>query len=210
MSDAPTEIRVLLVDDHYFIRQGLATALAHEPGIRVVGEAVDGAEALALFPKLTPDVTVLDGHLPDIHGVEVARRLCAEHAGAKVLLFSIEERQEDIYRAVQAGVCGYLPKSATGPQVFAAIRTIAAGGRVFPEEVRRKLRDREIHVTPSARELEVLRLMAESLPNKIIADRLGVSTETVKTHVARILEKFGVQDRMQAVMAAIERGLLRR
>ncbi len=203
------EIRVLLADDHYFIRFGIATAVAMHADMRVVAEATNGAQAIEMFALHAPDVTILDGSLPDMHGVEVTQRIRARRADARVLLFSVEEREENIYRAVHAGVSGYLPKSAAGSEVIDAIRTIASGGRVFPEEVRRKLHERETHVTPSTRELEVLRLLAEGLPNKIIADRLSVSTETVKTHVARILEKFGARDRMQAVMAAIERGLLR-
>lgn len=202
-------IRVMVVDDHFYIRYGLVTALGYESDIRVVAQAGSGGEALALFPEHLPDVLILDGNLPDMEGAEVAGRICAEHVKAQVLLYSVEERGEDIYRAVHAGARGYVPKAAPPAELVRGVRALASGQRYFPEPIARKLRERQAQVTPSGRELEVLQLMASGLPNKQIADRLHVSAETVKTYVGRILEKLGAQDRAQAVMAAVERGLIK-
>ncbi|HYE80178.1 MAG TPA: response regulator transcription factor [bacterium] len=203
-------IRILVVDDHFFTRMGLAAALNLESDMGVVAEAATGREAIALYREHRPDVAVLDCMLPDMHGAEVAREIVSHHDCARLLMFSVEETEEDIHRAVNAGVRGYLPKSAPRPELLSAVRTVAAGRRFFPEPVLGKLHQRRSHVSLSAREIEVLQAMAEGLPNKLIALRLGVSTETVKTFVGRILEKLGAEDRTQAVMVAIERGVLRR
>jgi two-component system NarL family response regulator len=203
------EIRVMVVDDHFYIRYGLVTALGYEMDIQVVAQAGSGSEALVLFSQHLPDVLILDGSLPDMHGTEVAQRICARHATAQVLLFSVEERPEDIYRAVHAGVRAYVPKSAEAAELLRGVRALASGQQFFPTEISRKLRERQCQVTPSERELEVLNLMAAGLPNKLIADRLHVSAETVKTYIGRILEKLGAQDRTQAVMVAVERGLIK-
>eukprot|EP01031_Cornospumella_fuschlensis_P019514 gene19514-23913_t len=128
---------------------------------------------------------------------------------ARLLIFSVEETEEDIHRAVSAGVRGYLPKSAPRPELLSAVRNIAAGRRFFPQPVLGKLQQRRSHVSLSAREIEVLQEMARGLPNKLIALQLGISTETVKTFVGRILEKLNAEDRTQAVMIALDRGLLR-
>ena len=210
--NAPTEntIRILVVDDHFFTRMGLAAALNLESDMGVVAEAATGREAIDLFDEHQPDIAVLDCQLPDMHGADVAREIVRRCDCARLLIFSVEETEEDIHRAVNAGVRGYLPKSAPRPELLSAVRTVAAGRRFFPEPVLGKLQHRRSHVSLSAREMEVLQAMAQGLPNKLIALQLGVSTETVKTFVARILEKLDAEDRTQAVMIALDRGLLRR
>jgi two-component system NarL family response regulator len=202
-------IRVMVVDDHFYIRYGLVTALRFEAGIEVVAEAGSGREAISLFGQCLPDVLILDGHLPDMHGTEVTHRICAEHATAQVLLFSVEERPEDIYRAVHAGARAYVPKGADGATLMRGVRALASGQKFFPDDIQRKLRERQCLSSPSDRELQVLRLMGAGLSNKLIADQLQLSTETVKTYVGRILEKLNAQDRTQAVMYAVERGLIK-
>ena len=203
-------IRVLVVDDHFFTRMGLAAALNLESDMGVVAEAGCGRDAINLFAEHQPDVAVVDGQLPDMHGIDVAKEIMRRHQSARLLIFSVEETEEDIHRAVNAGVRGYLPKSAPRLELLSAVRTVAAGRRFFPQPVLGKLHQRRSHVSLSARETEVLKARAQGLPNKLIASELGVSTETVKTFVARILEKLDAEDRVQAVMIALDRGLLRR
>lgn len=208
MTEAREEIQVLVVDDHFFTRMGVTAALKLEQGIRVVAEASSGTEAIEKYAEHLPDVTVLDGKMPDLHGVKVAERICGAHPDPKLLLFSVDETEEDIHRAVAAGVRGYLPKSAPRTELVEAVRCVAAGGRYFPEAVKEKLRDRRSHSPLSKKETEVLRHMAEGLPNKLIAVEMGVSTETVKSHVAHLLRKLGAQDRTAAVLIAVQRGIL--
>lgn len=203
-------IRILIVDDHFFTRLGLCAALNLEADMGVVAEACSGQDAIDLFMEHRPDVAVLDGHLPDMHGTEAAREIVKRFDTARLLIFSVEETEEDIHRAVSVGVRGYLPKSASRPDLLNAVRTVAAGRRFFPQPVLGKLHDRRNHVTLSSRELEVLQGMAKGWPNKLIAAEMTVSTETVKTFVARILDKLGAEDRVQAVMVALDRGLLKR
>jgi two-component system NarL family response regulator len=205
----PRGIRVMVVDDHFYIRFGVVTALRQEAGIQVVGEAGSGRDAITLFAQCLPDVLILDGHLPDMHGTEVTHRICEQHAAAQVLLFSVEERPEDIYRAVHAGARAYVPKGADGATLLRGVRALASGQKFFPDDIQRKLRERQCLASPSERELQVLQLMGAGLSNKLIADRLHVSTETVKTYVGRILEKLDAKDRTQAVMYAVERGLIK-
>jgi DNA-binding NarL/FixJ family response regulator len=202
-------IRILVVDDHFMVRLGLIGAISTEPDIEVVGEASSGAEALALFSKLQPDVTLMDGILPDIHGVEATRRILEEHPEARIVLVSINDTAEDIHRALQAGAWGYIPKSSEKNAIVSAIRAVATGERFLPPELSRKLSERTLHPLLSSREAEVLRLIAKGLANKQIASELAVGEATVKSHVAHILDKLGASDRTRAVTLAMERGLLR-
>lgn len=203
-------IRVLVVDDHFFTRMGVSAALNLETDMGVIAEAACGRDAIDLFTQHQPDVAVLDGSLPDMHGTDVAREIVKRFDAARLLIFSVDETEEDIHRAVSAGVRGYLPKSASRPDLIDAVRTIASGRRFFPQPVLGKLNDRRSHVTLSNRELEVLQSMAKGWPNKLIAAEMGVSTETIKTFVTRILDKLDAEDRVQAVMVALDRGLLKR
>ncbi|MBI5692092.1 MAG: response regulator transcription factor [Verrucomicrobia bacterium] len=205
----PARIRILVVDDHFMVRLGLRGAFAAEADLELVGEARNGAEALALFPRLRPDVTLMDGILPDIHGVEVTQRLVAQHPGAHIIVVSINETAEDIHRALEAGAMGYLPKSAEKEQLVRAIRAVAGGERFLPPELARRVAERNLRVTLSARETEVLVLIAHGRANKEIAAVLNLSEATVKTHIAHILAKLDAPDRTRAVTLAIERGLLR-
>ena len=202
-------LRLLIVDDHFMVRLGVNSALARERDMEVVGEARNGCEALELFEKLHPDVTLLDGRLPDLHGVEVTRRIMKKHPGAHVIMVSIEDTAEDIHRALEAGACGYLPKAGEKSEMVRAIRAVAAGERFLPADCAHKLAERNLFVTLSERELEVLRLVAQGKSNKAIAGDLGMGDATVKTHLSHILSKLGAPDRTRAVTLALERGLLR-
>jgi two-component system NarL family response regulator len=202
-------IRILVVDDHFMIRLGLIGALAAEKDLELAGEARNGAEAIAAFSKLQPDVTLLDGILPDVHGVEVTRRILRNHPEARIILVSINETAEDIHRAMEAGAWGYVPKSCEKDLIVQAIRAVAAGARFLPPELARRLAERNAQVSLSAREIEVLRLIAQGKANKQIATELAVTEATIKTHIAHILFKLDAPDRTRAVTVAMERGLLR-
>jgi DNA-binding NarL/FixJ family response regulator len=205
----PLRIRILVVDDHFMVRLGLIGAISAEPDIEVVGEASGGVEAVSLFDSLRPDITLMDGMLPDVHGVEVTRRILALDPAARVILVSINETAEDIHRAMEAGAMGYIPKSSEKDAIVHAIRTVAGGGRFLSPEFARRLADRELMPLLSPREIDVLRLVAQGLANKQIAGELALGEATVKTHVRHILDKLGVPDRTRAATLAIERGLLR-
>jgi DNA-binding NarL/FixJ family response regulator len=202
-------IRILVVDDHFMVRLGLVSAIAAEPDIEIVGEASNGAEAAAMFSELLPDVTLMDGILPDIHGVEVTRRILELHPEARIIVVSINDTAEDVHRALEAGAWGYIPKSCEKDAIVRAVRAVADGGRFVPPELSRKLAERNLQPLLSSRESEVLRLIAKGLANKQIAADLAVGEATVKTHVRHILEKLGAPDRTRAVTLAMERGLLR-
>lgn len=202
-------IRILVVDDHFMVRLGLVSAITAEPDIEIVGEASNGAEAAAMFSELLPDVTLMDGILPDIHGVEVTRRILERHPEARIIVVSINDTAEDVHRALEAGAWGYIPKSCEKDAIVRAIRAVADGGRFVPPELSRKLAERNLQPLLSSRESEVLRLIAKGLANKQIAADLAVGEATVKTHVRHILEKLGAPDRTRAVTLAMERGLLR-
>ncbi|MEI7909796.1 MAG: response regulator transcription factor [Verrucomicrobiota bacterium] len=202
-------IRILLVDDHVMVRMGLISLLADEPDFEVVGQARNGAEAEELFADQQPDVTLMDGILPDLHGTEVVRRILEQHPSAAMIMVSINETAEDVHLAMSAGARGYVPKSYDQDVIIRAIRVVAAGGRFLPPELELRLRERCATVSLSHRELEVLSLIAKGKANKEVADELKLSGNTVKTHIARILDKLGAPDRTRAVTMAIQRGLLR-
>jgi DNA-binding NarL/FixJ family response regulator len=206
---SPSPIRILVVDDHFMVRLGLIGAISAEPDIEVVGEASNGAEALEFFERYRPDITLMDGILPDIHGVEVTRRILALDPEARVILVSINETAEDIHRAMEAGAMGYIPKSSEKDSIVHAIRTVATGELFLSPEFARRLAERELMPLLSPRETDVLRLIAQGMANKQIAAELALGEATVKTHVRHILEKLDAPDRTRAATLAIERGLLR-
>lgn len=202
-------IRLLIVDDHVMIRLGLTALMADEPDIEIVGEAGNAAEAILLFDELVPDVTLMDGILPDLHGVDATRAILAKHPQAKVILVSINESAEDIHRAIEAGAAGYVPKSQNQDVIVRAVRAVAAGQRFLEPELARRLAARAATNALSQRETAVLRLVAEGMVNKQIGAELGLSENTVKTHIARIMAKLNVHDRTSLAMKAMSLGLLR-
>lgn len=201
--------RLLIVDDHVMIRLGIAALMADEPDIEIVGEACHGAEAITLFERLRPDVTLMDGVLPDIHGVDVIRAILAKNPDARIILFSINESAEDIHRAIEAGAFGYASKSQSQDVIVRAVRAVASGERFLEPDLARRLSARAATNALSQRELEVLRLVAEGRANKQIGAELGLSENTVKTHLARIMGKLDVHDRTSLAMRAVALGLLR-
>ena len=212
-------IRVLLADDQALVRAGFRMILKAEPGIEVVGEAGDGAEAVARARELAPDVVLMDIRMPVLDGIEATRQVVRDDTSPRVLVLTTFDLDEYVYGALRAGASGFLLKDAPEEQLVSAIRVIATGGSLFAPSVTRRLIEefsRRTAPTPpprldelTARELEVLRLVARGLTNGEIATALVVSEHTVKTHVAHLLRKLGLRDRTQAVVAAYESGLVR-
>lgn len=205
---AASNIRLILVDDHFVVRMGLAGSLALEPDMKVVAECSTGEEAVERYRHHHPDVMILDNRLPGMSGIEVSKTIRSEFSTARILMLSVREGEEDIYQAVQAGVTGYLPKSARRDEIVSAIRTIHAGGTWFSAAIAAKLQARRQRPELTPRELEVLHCIVRGRTNKEIAEDLKLAEVTIKLHVGNLLEKLDVQDRTQAATAAIQRGII--
>ncbi|MDH6576214.1 response regulator transcription factor [Kitasatospora sp. MAP5-34] len=216
-------IRVLIADDQMMIRQGFTVLLNAEPGIEVVGQAVDGLDAVAKVAELAPDVVLMDIRMPELGGIEATRRITAP-AGAtvKVLVLTTFDLDEYVYEALRAGASGFLLKDASAAELAQAVRVVAAGEALLAPNITKRLiaEFSRMTVAPRSplkervgdlteRETEVLSLIAQGLSNAEIAERLVVAEQTVKTHVSRILVKLGLRDRTQAAVFAYETGLVR-
>ena len=210
-------LRVLLVDDHPVVRSGLAALLATAPGVDVVGEAADGLQAVAEAVLLRPDVVVMDLALPGVDGVEATRRLQRAAPEVAVLVLTMSEDEESLVAAVRAGARGYVVKGAAPVEVVAAVQAVGRGEAVFGSgvaaAVTRRLGGEARQPAPlpfpelSARERQVLELVARGLPNPVIARQLGVTGKTVRNHISTVLAKTGCRDRTEAVLRAREAGL---
>ena len=201
-------IRLLLVDDHFFVRMGLTSSLNAEPDLRVVAEADNGLQAIEQFRAHRPDVVILDGRLPGLSGAQTLVKLRQEFPDARVLMLSIDEGEEDIDRAMQAGAAGYRPKATQLQELLKAIRAIHAGERYLTPALAARLAARGAAATLTARELEVLELVSKGLSNREIAAALGCSETTAKWHLKNVMQKLDVTDRTEATRAAVERGIL--
>ncbi|MBD2463560.1 response regulator transcription factor [Oscillatoria sp. FACHB-1407] len=203
-----TSIRVLIADDHAIIRRGLATIINHDSEMTVIAQAEDGDQAIALYREHQPDVTLMDLRMPNMGGVEAITAICAEFKHARIAVLTTYDGDDDIYRGLQAGAQGYLLKDAKPSELLNAIRAIHSGEKYIPPAVGAKLLQRMSNPELSERELGVLRLMAQGMSNQVIGTTLSISESTVKAHVNRILSKLGVNDRTQAVIIAIKRGIV--
>jgi len=211
-------IRVLIADDQALMRTGFRMILDAQADIEVVGEAIDGADAIRRFEKLEPDVVVMDVRMPTMDGIEATRRLSALERPARVLILTTFDLDEYVYEALRAGASGFLLKDRPPEELVAAVRVIAAGEALLAPTVTRRLIEEFARRAPAAkrteldqlteREREVLVLMARGLSNAEIAKALFVAETTVKTHVGRVLHKLGLRDRAQAVVLAYESGLV--
>jgi DNA-binding NarL/FixJ family response regulator len=201
-------IRVMVVEDHQMVRQGLVALLHVAEGVEVVGQAADGAEAIKEFERRQPDVTLIDLRLPKMGGVEAIQRLRERYPQARFIVLTTYDGDEDIYRALQAGARAYLLKGMSVDVLLSAIRAVHAGKSIIPPAIAQKLAERMATEPLTQREQEVLEQIVRGKSNKEIGAVLGVSEATVKTHINNLLGKLGVEDRTQAATAAIQRGLV--
>jgi len=212
-------IGVLLADDQELVRSGFRLILDLAEGIEVVGEAADGHEAVQLARELQPDVVLMDVRMPKLDGIEATRRLRQAGVGSRVLVLTTFDLDEYVYAAVRAGASGFLLKDAPREQLVTAVRTVARGEALLAPAITQRLIERFVSrpapkqnapglAELSQREFEVLRLLARGMSNGEIADELVLGEATVKTHVARILRKLALRDRVQAVVFAYETGLI--
>lgn len=206
--DTPAPIRILSVDDHDLVRKGIAAILSTEPDLDLVAEAKTGAEAIQLFHQHKPDITLMDLRLPDRDGIEASKEIRKEFPAAKIIALTSYDGDQDIYRALEAGVRGYLLKDMVHTEVIRAIRIVHGGKRFIPFEVTQQLSDFFPEVALTPREVEVLSLVARGLGNKEVGDMLGTAPGTVKAHVQSILSKLGARDRTHAVTIALRRGII--
>ena len=204
----PPAVTILAVDDHPLIRAGLGAVLASEPDLRLIAEASNGQEAVALFRETRPDVVLMDLRMPIMDGVSAIKAILAEFPEARIVVLTTYEGDEDIYRALSAGAKGYVVKDMLRTQLLGVVRQVHNGHRGIPSEIASRLAEftPRVHLTP--RELEVLQLMAKGLSNREIAAVLGREESTIKVHVKSVLSKLDVHDRTEAVVVAIQRGFL--
>jgi DNA-binding NarL/FixJ family response regulator len=208
MAVASRVIRVLCVDDHRLMREGVAKIVGVQPDMQVVAEASNGEHAVAQFLASRPDVTLMDLQLPLASGAEATRRIRELDGSARIIVLTMYRGDEDVHRAFQAGAMGYVLKDTISDDLIHAIREVYAGRRVVTPEIQQTLDERARLPTLSLRERQVLELMAEGLRNKEIAAALGISADTTGMHVKNIYTKLDVHDRTAAVARAIRRGIL--
>jgi DNA-binding NarL/FixJ family response regulator len=205
---ATAKIRVLCVDDHPIVREGVAAIINLQPDMILAGSAATGGEALARFAELSPDVALVDLRLPDMTGFELIKKMRDQSPNARIIVLSSHEGDVDIQRALEAGAQGYVVKGIVRDELLDIIRSVHAGKRRLPAAVAQTLAEHMAEEPISPRELEVLSLMAAGKRNKEIAGELSIAEDTVKMHVRNILSKLQVSDRTEAVTIALRRGII--
>jgi two-component system NarL family response regulator len=206
----PDPLRVLVADDHPALRLGMKAVVKSMKGeATLVGLASNGEQAVEKYRSLRPDVMTLDLRMPRTDGLAVVERIVELDASAKILVMTMYDSEEDIFRSLEAGATGYILKSASRKEIVQAIRSVSRGERHLPEHIARKLSSRASTAALTPRETEVLELLRMGITNKEIGESLNVAAGTVKTHVRVILTKLGAMSRTEAVNIAIQRGLLR-
>ena len=201
-------IKIMIVDDHPVVREGLSRIIVSESGMEVIAEASTGAEALAQYRKLRPDIVLLDMRMPEMTGLQTIEAIRKEFSNARIIILSTYDLEEDIYQSLQAGARGYILKDSPRNELLSSIRRVHAGERVIPPNIATRLAERIGGNELTAREFEVLKLIVKGRSNKQIGDDLGISEGTVKSHVNNILDKLGVTDRTQAMSVALKRGIV--
>jgi DNA-binding NarL/FixJ family response regulator len=201
-------IRVLCVDDHPLMREGITAVVRHEADMVVVAESSTGREALDSFRKFAPDITLMDLRLPDMSGIDALMAIRAEYPKARIIMLTTFEGDVEIRRALQAGAQGYMLKSMPPKKLVEMIRMVHAGVKYIPTEIAAQLAEHMGEETLTKRELDVLQKIASGKRNREIADLLFISEETVKGHVKHIIEKLGANDRTEAVSIALRRGII--
>lgn len=201
-------IRILIVDDHPVVCSGLTSMLSAQAGIEVVGSAASGEEALAIVQRIKPDLMLLDLRMPGMDGIGVLNALKRIEHPPRVVVLTSFEKDEDIYRAIRAGAQGYLLKDTSESEMVTAITVVNSGKRYIPRHIAARLADRLMRSDLTARELQILELLAQGSTNKQIAGALDISDNTVRHHVNNIMEKLQVSDRTEAVATALRSGVL--
>jgi DNA-binding NarL/FixJ family response regulator len=207
MSDQPT-IRVLSVDDHPLLSEGIATMINSQPDMVLVSQASSGTEAIQQYREHRPDVTLMDLRLPDLSGIDAMIAIRTEFAEARIIMLTTFEGDVEIQRALQAGARGYLLKNMPPSEILGVIRQVHAGKKRVPPEVAAQLAEHMSDEYLTAREVEVLRNVAGGNRNRDIAEILSISEETVKVHIKHIMDKLGAKDRTQAIAIAVRRGII--
>ncbi len=207
MSSQP-QIRVFSVDDHPLLREGIGALINNQPDMILVGEAATGGEAIQLFRKHQPDVTLMDLRLPDISGIDALIAIRAEFPEARVIMLTTFEGDVEIHRALQAGARGYMLKNMPPSELLDVIRQVHAGKKRIPAAIASHLAEHMSDENLTEREVEVLKEVANGNRNRTIAEKLFISEETVKVHIKHIMEKLGASDRTQAVAIGVRRGII--
>jgi two-component system NarL family response regulator len=205
---SPRPIRVLCVDDHRLMREGIVRIVSLQPDIVVVAEARTGQEAVEQFMQHRPDVTLMDLQLPVMNGLQAIRAIKKADPNARVVVLTMYQGDEDIYRALQAGAVAYLLKDSVPDDLIRVIREVHAGNQIISDDVAAKLAARASQPALTERELQVLELLAEGQRNKEIAATLSISEDTARTHIKSIFVKFNVHDRTAALAEAVRRGIV--
>lgn len=202
------QMRVLVVDDHPLMRDGIVSMIDSEPDMTVVAQAANGLEAIECFRRVRPDITLMDLQMAKMDGVSAIESICREYPGARILVLTTYKGDAQALRALNAGACGYLLKSMIRKDLIDALRSAHRGRREIVAEVAAEIGMHALDEPLSAREIEVLREVSSGRANKQIAVRLDLSEETIKTHMRNILSKLNAQDRTHAVMIALDRGII--
>lgn len=202
-------LAILIIDDHFVVRSGLATSIEIEPDLKVIATSDNGNDAAPLYQKHQPNVVLMDMQLPDINGAQATANIRNIDPDARILIFSTFARDEEITAAFEAGASGYLQKSASREELLTALRLVADGKKYLPPDLAQRLTHLQHGPTITPREREIITLVASGSANKEIAAILGISEDTVKQHVSRILQKLSVKDRAQATAEAIRRGIVK-
>lgn len=205
----PNTLRVLVVDDHTALRLGMRAVIKSMVGASLAGEAADGEDAIEKYRVLRPDVVTLDLRMPKIDGLQVVEEIIALDRAAQILIMTMYDGEDDVFRSLRAGARGYILKSASRQEIINAIAAVSRGERYIPEHLALKLVSHASTPTLTPREREVLELLRLGITNKEIAQALSVAPSTIKTHLREILDKLGAMSRTEAVTIAIERGLLK-
>ena len=208
MGSIPNLIRILTVDDHPLLREGIAFLVKSQQDMELVAEASDGEEAIAQFRLHRPDVTLMDLRMPNLNGTEAISRIRNEFPDAKIIVLSTYGGDVQVLRAIKAGARGYIVKGHVHRELLDAIRSVHAGHKRIPPEIAAELADHAADDHLSLRELDVLRLIGAGNANKQIADELSIGETTVKNHISSILSKLGANDRAHAVTIALRRGII--
>ena len=207
MSDQKPRIRVLTVDDHPLLREGIAAVLGRQPDMRLVAEATNGQEAVQRFREHRPDVTLMDLQMPEMGGIAAITAIRAEFPGARIVVLTTYRGDVQALGAFRAGACGYLLKSMLRKELVETIRVVHAGRRRIPLEIAAELAEHVTGDALTAREIEILKCAAAGSANKAIASQLGISEDTVKAHMKSVLAKLDANDRTHAVTIALKRGI---